>query len=746
MRENAQATMSKRHAAHAMRFLITGLLLAVTLVLPAVTARTQQSPGVTGYDWTLTGANFAAGGAGVYLSATHEAPQSFTAVAAHWRADVPPDATLRVEVRLSRDDRCWTPWMPIEEPSLENGRWYGENLVLLNDARWMQARLTLAGPVTIYDVTLTAITVSRAPTLAAARAHATQPSVSAATTGVSFPSIINRGAWGADESLMTWPPAYAPARHVVVHHTVTSGGDDPLSEVQAIYYYHAITRGWGDIGYNYLVDRFGNIYEGRAGGTDVIAGHTYGYNTGSLGIGNLGSYGNTADSVEPTAEMLAANAWLSAWVCSHNRFHPLLESQFNDRITFNIAGHRDYQATACPGDYLYAQLPTIRQQAWEIIANPPPEYLADYLNHNTPPVMLAGSTLTVYHTLQNIGTNPWLHAPGDGHLYRLGYHWYDAAGDPYTQPPEEDHRTQLPADVPFGGQVTLPDAQVTAPHEPGTYTLKWDMVHEMVTWFSEQGSPTLDVSITVTQPVTITGRVTDNRDAGLAGAEVEILNGFRIPTGPDGDYTFTQLFPGTFAVRPREPGALNFPNGDAARLTLTGGESATCDFALIPHDNVITNWGFEEGLDGWSVEGVISGTVAHTGDGGATFSGTLDDSLALTQTVVLPPEIISPTLSLVYATPLTHQGDYLDVCIETASGSLIRTRPLPMGGWNHWWLDVDASAGETVTVSLRLRITESAPQATLVHVDEVTLGSGGEAGLRYRYLYLPLVLRGATER
>ena len=76
--------------------------------------------------------------------------------------------------------------------------------------------------------------------------------------------IISRAAWGADENLMTWTPEYRTVRKFVVHHTATSNGDlDPAATVRAIYYYHAVTRGWGDIGYNYLIDAQGRIYEGR---------------------------------------------------------------------------------------------------------------------------------------------------------------------------------------------------------------------------------------------------------------------------------------------------------------------------------------------------------------------------------------------------------------------------------------------------------------------------------------------------
>ena len=110
------------------------------------------------------------------------------------------------------------------------------------------------------------------------------------------PGIISRTGWGADESLRfangveIFPPQYAPIRHGIVHHSETPNADDPAAQMRSIYYYHAVTRAWGDIGYNYLVDKYGNIYQGRVGGQGVIGNHSMAHNVGAVGVCLIGNH------------------------------------------------------------------------------------------------------------------------------------------------------------------------------------------------------------------------------------------------------------------------------------------------------------------------------------------------------------------------------------------------------------------------------------------------------------------------
>lgn len=137
-----------------------------------------------------------------------------------------------------------------------------------------------------------------------------------------------------------------------------------------------------------------------------------------------------------------------------------------------------------------------------------PGYRTRFFNHNTPSGLPAGQDITVSVTLHNAGGFTWL-SRGD-QPFRLGFQWSDNAGQPVKLPSSFDYRTALPQDVPAGGTVTL-QARLRSPGEPGVYQLRWDMVHEQVTWFTTQGDAGLLISpITVTPaavPPTVPGRV-----------------------------------------------------------------------------------------------------------------------------------------------------------------------------------------------------------------------------------------------
>jgi hypothetical protein len=201
--------------------------------------------------------------------------------------------------------------------------------------------------------------------------------------------FYRRADWGADESLRfdpdgseIWPPAYFPVQRLTVHHTATdtTAQPDPKAMVQAIYAYHAQFLGWGDIGYQLLIDATGCVYEGRWSGDDVrpvYAGrsagpaatplavngaHSAGYNAGNVGVAMLGDF-TTAEPARAARAALVRTLGIHARV---NRLDPLGAGTYVNPIsgatkdTAVIAAHRDWLATECPGERLYADLPAIR--------------------------------------------------------------------------------------------------------------------------------------------------------------------------------------------------------------------------------------------------------------------------------------------------------------------------------------------------------------------------------------------------
>jgi uncharacterized Zn-binding protein involved in type VI secretion len=199
------------------------------------------------------------------------------------------------------------------------------------------------------------------------------------------PSMISRAGWGADESLSPDPSEYnADVKSVFVHHTDGAAYtcDQSASIVRGIYAYHTHAapngNGWNDLGYNFLVDKCGTVFEGRKGGVDrpVLGAHTYGWNRESTGIAVLGTY----TSAGASNAALASVARVAAWKLGQYGADPTGTVQLTtaatqknysgtsfvagNKYTFNrISAHRDGFNTECPGNSLYAQLPTIRSWA-----------------------------------------------------------------------------------------------------------------------------------------------------------------------------------------------------------------------------------------------------------------------------------------------------------------------------------------------------------------------------------------------
>jgi hypothetical protein len=190
------------------------------------------------------------------------------------------------------------------------------------------------------------------------------------------PSITTRRGWGADEGIRKGGFRYTKkVKAAFVHHTATGNSytcAQAPSVIRGIYRYHVLSSGWRDIGYNFLVDKCGKIYEGRAGGVakPVMGAHTLGFNSNSTGIAVLGTY----SSKKPSAAAVRAVARLTAWKLGLYGVNPKgtthltsgggnLYAKGRKVRLHTISGHRDGFATSCPGRRLYAKLGSARSAA-----------------------------------------------------------------------------------------------------------------------------------------------------------------------------------------------------------------------------------------------------------------------------------------------------------------------------------------------------------------------------------------------
>ena len=165
-----------------------------------------------------------------------------------------------------------------------------------------------------------------------------------------------------------------------MHHT--AGGNDYRPEdvparIRADYAYHVQARGWSDLGYNLVVDRFGGIWEGRAGGIGraTIGSHAAGFNTGTLGVSLLGDM----TTAQPTGEAVRAVARVAAYAAEVWRFDPtgsvVLTSGGSPKFAPGehvslprVHGHRDVGLTTCPGT-LYDRLGEVRRSAAALVGS-----------------------------------------------------------------------------------------------------------------------------------------------------------------------------------------------------------------------------------------------------------------------------------------------------------------------------------------------------------------------------------------
>jgi hypothetical protein len=347
----------------------------------------------------------------------------FDLVGVQWRGR----SALKVELRARSHSGRWTRWAPAgagadgpdppEAARAPAGRTTGEPIWAGGSDR-AQLRVSGRAPglrLRLVNTTGTATSRDRARTKAQTARHGPPGTLPLPTTNAGPPAIIPRAAWGADRCKPRTAPSFGNVQMAFVHHTVSLNNysrSQSAAVVLGVCLFHRNGNGWNDMGYNFLVDRYGQVFEGRAGGIDqpVVGAQAGGFNVPSTGVSVIGDFSRV---VPPKAAMTAL-ARLLAWKLSIHgvpaKGRTTVTSGGGSSTAYRagtlvtlqrVSGHRDADVTACPGRALYRQMPALRKR----VANLEGPISTLTLTTLTPSVPY-GSTFTVSGALTLPGGVP----------------------------------------------------------------------------------------------------------------------------------------------------------------------------------------------------------------------------------------------------------------------------------------------------------------------------------------------------
>ena len=343
---------------------------------------------------------------GEYISSVVEAPFKATHIGLHWEEELTNGALINIYLRTSTDGENFSEWVKTtaERDMGRDGFIAKETFAALvgtEKAEFAQAKIEfiLGKGISPKLKALTFTFLNSEDESETVKKLSFVPRSDAYGIGTAKASpngqginVISREDWDANESYRNagdgseeWPRSYHGTRKLVIHHTADTASNDMTTletnkaTVRSIYYYHAVIQGWGDIGYNALVDADGNIYEGRYGThgethtrtnpsanqimeLDVDAGHVSSYNSGSFGVSAMGNF----TSLDVPEAQLTAIKKVLAFVADSRGIDASGNSDFRrydgawHYDLNNIMTHRDVGQTACPGDKLYSEVEKIK--------------------------------------------------------------------------------------------------------------------------------------------------------------------------------------------------------------------------------------------------------------------------------------------------------------------------------------------------------------------------------------------------
>jgi hypothetical protein len=493
------------------------------------------------------------------------APTQFSLVGIEWSAR----STARIELRTQAADGRWSRWVTASVLGHDGDRRV-RGASLFGEPVWSgpAERVQLRSDGLVTGVRVHFVT-PRGGGIGAGLAAAPALASPVLDAGPGQPPILARGAWAAGRAHPTHIPEYGTIKCAFIHHTESPNGyarGEVPSLLRGIFDYHVYVRGFWDIAYNFLIDAYGRIWEGRAGGIDmaVMGAHAGGYNLESTGVAVIGSFMNVA----PPAATIHALKQLLAWklslhgIPSYGRVTVVVDPSGAVYTPFapgahvslpRVAGHRDGDSTSCPGDAFYHRLPGIRPHVTALAGTPAQLTI-------TPPSPVApSSAVTLSGQLALLTGSPLAGATIE--LQQLG---------PKGPPAVVIATATTAADGSWSASLTASTRNMVVralhPDYPATVA-DWVLIPVAPTiTLQQQASPPLTVSGTIS-PVAGKVRVFVYSGTSPSGAPITRK---RVHVS-QGQFTvqFPTVGPGTYTVVARSKGTSGNAPGVSAPLTVT---------------------------------------------------------------------------------------------------------------------------------------------------------------------------------
>jgi len=279
-------------------------------------------------------------------------------------------AEIQCKIRFSQNGKDWQEWIPLEsDPHMEAGddQWASELQFTDKENAYFQYRIKLERWEIFPSLNAELHLYSPGETPAIPDTTTTEQAIESRSCPCAPPDVQRRNDWcPTGDCPESANPGFTNATHLIVHHSAGANeAEDWAAVVRSIWDFHVNTRGWDDVGYNFLVDPNGVIYEGR--GRDILGAHFCGSNTGTEGFCLMGTY----TDIPPTDAALETLTRTLAWRACAENIKPT-EFSFHagsGRVLNHISGHRDGCATECPGQMTYDLLPDLREAVAVYIDN-----------------------------------------------------------------------------------------------------------------------------------------------------------------------------------------------------------------------------------------------------------------------------------------------------------------------------------------------------------------------------------------